>query len=491
MKIIFTILFFALLSIGLTAQEKGKYPIVETGQATFYNNLDPISEPGPGDSFYGQDANFTGAEPAYQDNGDGTVSDLVTGLMWQKKLLDEKLNFADAKNAADTFSLAGYDDWRLPTIKELYSLIMFYGKDPSGWEGSDVSQLTPFINTEYFDFRYGNVEDGDRIIDAQWASATEYGDGQLMFGVNFADGRIKGYPKEGHPLDPEPKKYEVFFVRGNTEYGKNLFIDNQDGTISDEATGLMWAKDDSKEALNWEAALAWAQKNNDEEYLGYNDWRLPNVKELHSITDYSRSPETTSSPAIDPVFNSTSIQNAEGATDYPYIWSSTTHANMLKGSSASYVSFGRALGWMQIQGESDYSLVDVHGAGAQRSDPKEGNPNDYPHGRGPQGDVIRIYNYARLVRNINSENKVEDNNLEDNGDVMIYPNPASDRITFNFDKIYESHELTIINHLGIEYLVQDINTKSSIDIKEWPAGVYVAIIRDNLGIIRTEKFIKR
>ncbi len=41
---------------------------------------------------------------------------------------------------------------------------------------------------------------------------------------------------------------------------------------------------------------------------------------------------------------------------------------------------------------------DVHGAGAQRSDPKSGDPNDYPTGHGPQGDAIRIYNYVRLVR---------------------------------------------------------------------------------------------
>jgi hypothetical protein len=42
--------------------------------------------------------------------------------------------------------------------------------------------------------------------------------------------------------------------------------------------------------------------------------------------------------------------------------------------------------------------LDVHGAGAQRSDPKTGNPSDFPHGRGPQGDAIRIYNCVRLVR---------------------------------------------------------------------------------------------
>ncbi len=37
-------------------------------------------------------------------------------------------------------------------------------------------------------------------------------------------------------------------------------------------------------------------------------------------------------------------------------------------------------------------------AGAQRSDPKASNPADFPRGRGPQGDVVRINNFVRLVR---------------------------------------------------------------------------------------------
>lgn len=93
-----------------------------------------------------------------------------------------------------------------------------------------------------------------------------------------------------------------------------------------------------------------------------------------------------------------------------------------------YVAFGRAGGWMlpralaggpperrggfghnpgtdgspdarlQQREAEDYHFVDVHGAGAQRSDPKAGDPAMFPHGRGPQGDVIRIYNFVRCVR---------------------------------------------------------------------------------------------
>jgi len=138
------------------------------------------------------------------------------------------------------------------------------------------------------------------------------------------------------------------------------------------------------------------QTKNAENHLGHNDWRLPNVKELESIVDYTRSPGTSASAAIDPLFNATAIINESGQTDYPCYWSGTTHANWTgtPGAFGAYVAFGRAMGYM------DGSWSDVHGAGAQRSDPKAGDPDDYPTGNGPQGDAIRIYNYVRCVRTI-------------------------------------------------------------------------------------------
>jgi hypothetical protein len=67
------------------------------------------------------------------------------------------------------------------------------------------------------------------------------------------------------------------------------------------------------------------------------------------------------------------------------------------GEAAAYIAFGRSQGWMPgFRGQ--YSLLDVHGAGSQRSDPKAGDPSQFPRGRGPQGDVIEIYNMVRPVR---------------------------------------------------------------------------------------------
>ncbi len=384
------------------------YAVVDTGQIACYDDRgELITCPAEGEPFYGQDGQYDVHLFSYTDNGDGTVTDNVTGLMWQQSPdtngdggidADDKLSYDEAVAGAGTLTLGGYSDWRLPTIKELYSLIDFSGVDPSGYEGTDTGGLIPFIDTTYFDFAYGDTSAGERIIDAQYASATRYvsttmnGD-ETLFGVNFADGRIKGYGLT-MPGSGFEKSFFVIYVRGNTEYGENSFSDNGDGTITDSATELMWSQNDSESGLNWEEALAWVEEKNIENYLGYSDWRLPNVKELQSIVDYTRSPDTTASAAIDARFGTTAITNEDGQNDYPFFWSSTTHANYTSspGTAAAYVAFGRAMGYM------NGAWLDVHGAGAQRSDPKLGDPDDYPEGRGPQGDAIRIYNYVRLVR---------------------------------------------------------------------------------------------
>jgi len=162
-------------------------------------------------------------------------------------------------------------------------------------------------------------------------------------------------------------------------------------------------------AMNWQAALAWVQTKNSAKYLGYSDWRLPNAKELQSLVDYTRSPDTTNSAAINALFTCTSIINEGGKGDYPWYWAGTTHLDNMGGV---YLAFGRALGYMQLAGSSYFTLLDVHGAGAQRSDPKSGSVTNYylgtdasgksVYGLGPQGDVIRIANYVRLVRDAGS-----------------------------------------------------------------------------------------
>lgn len=326
------------------------YPIVDTNQTTRFGNYEATAS---SNVFAGQDADYSGLQASYTENGDGTVSDLNTGLMWQQNP-GEKMTRDEAFAALETMNLAGYDDWRIPTIKELYSLIQFSGRDIAP-EATSADQ--PFIDTDYFDFSYGDLSAGERIIDSQYMSSTKYvsttmGGDETVFGVNFADGRIKGY---GLRTGDREKDFYVIFVRGNSEYGINSFIDNGDGTISDPATGLMWMQDDFG-PMNWETALSTSESLN---FAGYDDWRLPDAKELQSIVDYTRSPETSNSAAINPLFNASVITNEAGESDYGFYWSSTTHATSSSsnaGAAAAYVAFGRSPG--------NIANLQIPGAGA-------------------------------------------------------------------------------------------------------------------------------
>ncbi len=401
------------------------YVITHTGQTGRWDDAGrPVSR---GDATWsGQDADHLRNPMSFRDLGDGTVLDEQTGLIWTKEPFEG--TYAEAVAAAPACRTAGHTDWRLPTVKELYSLMDFRG-------GSGFSPMRPYIDTSVFTFHFGRTERGLRPIDAQYWSSTEYVgltmNGQTtVFGVNFADGRIKGYPRDRHPVEGRMKRF-ARFVRstpGVPAYGVNDFHDNLDGTVTDRASGLMWTRADSKEPMDWRAALRFAR---DDRTAGHDDWRLPTAKELQSIVDYSRAPDAADparrGPAIDPVFLTTNPES--------YFWTGTTHFETPGddlGSQAVYVCFGRSLGRLQpppggpggrppgggppaaappsssppppgppasgLAGPMDW--INVHGAGAQRSDPKSGDPTDprWRSGFGPQGDDVRILNYVRLVR---------------------------------------------------------------------------------------------
>ncbi|MCP5068156.1 MAG: DUF1566 domain-containing protein, partial [bacterium] len=128
-----------------------QYPIVDTGQAVCYDDTGVVVCPVTGASFYGQDSQYDGNQPSYTMSADGlTVYDNVTGLTWTQSPdldgdgdidIDDKLTFDEAQAYPETLnaqSFGGYDDWELPSIKQLYSLIDFRGEDPSGYEGTDA-----------------------------------------------------------------------------------------------------------------------------------------------------------------------------------------------------------------------------------------------------------------------------------------------------------------------------------------------------------------
>ena len=80
------------------------------------------------------------------------------------------------------------------------------------------------------------------------------------------------------------KEYNFYDRVRNPRGGfKNALIENQDGTVTDQATGLMWQKAGSTGNLDRKGAKKYIQELNKQGFAGYSDWRLPTVEELASI----------------------------------------------------------------------------------------------------------------------------------------------------------------------------------------------------------------
>ncbi len=78
----------------------------------------------------GEDSDRTQNPPSYTDNGDGTVTDNVTGLMWQK-LDSGEIDFTNAASYCASRTLGGYNNWRMPTAQEAYSIVYLQSKPAS------------------------------------------------------------------------------------------------------------------------------------------------------------------------------------------------------------------------------------------------------------------------------------------------------------------------------------------------------------------------
>lgn len=358
---------------SVTSTAAPAFPVTATGQTTCYDDAGAeMACAADGEAFYGQDANFlAGDAMSYTDNGDGTVTDEATGLTWQQVPSSADMTWQEAVDYANELELGGFDDWRMPSAKELYSIADF----STGW---------PYLDTTSFSLASGEVTKDEQYWTSNYyVGTTVEGGSDAAFGVNAVTGHIKAYSAEA--TGPVGGKY-IRAVRGDA-YGENSYVDNADGTVTDEATSLMWAQSDDAVELDWEDALAYA---NSSVLGGYDDWRLPNVKELQSIVDYTKSPSATDEDAvgaaIDDVFTSTPITNEAGDSDYGYYWTSTS-ANFTSGEPyyyAWYVAFGRA-----VNGEG----LDFHGAGAVRFDTKT---EEGPDGEGGE----RYTNMVRLVRDV-------------------------------------------------------------------------------------------
>jgi hypothetical protein len=109
---------------------------------------------------------------SYTDNRDGTVTDNVTGLIWQQALPSGTYAWADAVTyCSTTLTLAGHHDWRLPSMIELVSIV-------------DYGQSSPSINATYFP---------NTPATSFWSSTPSPASAAAPFDVTFLDGSTNGH----------------------------------------------------------------------------------------------------------------------------------------------------------------------------------------------------------------------------------------------------------------------------------------------------------
>lgn len=291
---IFTALVLAIPTVAYTAK-------LNDTNITQCANQDQSGLPCPIDDFPRQDADYktpfnytklttTGQEAPANATDHACVRDNTTGLIWEVKTIDglhgkdntytwdETEEFVQDVN---TEKLCGFDDWRLPNPQELVSIV-------------DYSGITPGIDAEYFPNTKGtNYWTG--TLDLFKDPYYDTDDVVRYMVVDFGSGNFSSISKPGIVTAVlKDIALAVRLVRGNRlepQFNK----DNNNQTITDQSTGLMWSKcPDYLTYCNtqyfnyktWQQALQLAKNSH---LAGHNDWRLPNVKELLSLVDYSKS----------------------------------------------------------------------------------------------------------------------------------------------------------------------------------------------------------
>ncbi len=273
--------FFVFMNVSLAMALQ---PFPDTGQTKCYGmgwDTGVISCPQPGKPLYGQDAQYPRLPRSYtklgmngaelsdsalhvDDGGQWIMTrDNVTGLIWEVKTNVSRVDIYTRRDAINVFitdinalNFGGFSDWRMPSRQELVSLV-------------DIGRSDPAINLKWF----------PKTVSGGYWTATGWR-------VAFSIGDTKRHPGSF-------TRYYVRAVRAGTVPVSN-FVDNNDGTVTDTSTGLMWQRETATYEMTWSEALAYAENLS---LAGHTDWRLPNRNEIQTIVD-----DSEFGPAVFPPF---------------------------------------------------------------------------------------------------------------------------------------------------------------------------------------------
>jgi hypothetical protein len=277
------------------------------------------------------------------DNHDGTISDALTGLIWlQDAGCISAINWANALQAANQLAAGscGLSDgstagqWRMPNVGELESLVDVSHNNPA------LSAGQPFTN----------------VLSSYWSSTTYRGDTSVAWVIRFDDGRyindgstnlktnaghalwaVKSGSSAGAVALPATGQFIVYGVGDDASVNKGMrlpyprFIDNNNGTVSDTATGLTWLRRANCLHADWAGAIAavHALANGQCGLIdgsSAGQWRMPNRNEMLSLVDRA---ETNQALKFNTVFMQTNGALDQAAifdtfTELEYFWTSTT-----------------------------------------------------------------------------------------------------------------------------------------------------------------------
>lgn len=262
------------------------------------------------------------------------VSESVSGLMWQDNndTLTNSQTWDNANAYCSNLTHGGYNDWRLPSIEELQTIV-------------DKNRYSPAISSSFT-----NVATSD----SYWSSTTYAGNTSYAWFVFFNPGNTYFNAKTNSYYvrcvrDGQYQNFDTLSSLQKAGFERNTTTE----IVTDTKNELMWQDNSEAKTITktWDEAGTYCS---DLSLGGYNDWRLPSVVELQTIVDMSRY-----SPAINSSF--TNVTSS-------YYWSSTTDASYTSNAWRVYFNYGYTSYYDKTNsfyvrcvrgGEASNSLIDL------------------------------------------------------------------------------------------------------------------------------------